>query len=80
MPIERVPVVHKFGIISHSQRLELQERLLKQSYLANLQSKKPTTKYVEFTTFNTILKKNHFPEPLTPELIYCRVPEGRGLH
>ncbi|ELT91335.1 hypothetical protein CAPTEDRAFT_201911 [Capitella teleta] len=33
MPIERIPIVHKFGIISHSQRLELQERLLKQSYL-----------------------------------------------
>ncbi|KAI0211151.1 transmembrane protein 232 [Lamellibrachia satsuma] len=33
MPILRVPVVHKFGIISHSQRVELQERLLKQTYL-----------------------------------------------
>ncbi|XP_064645198.1 uncharacterized protein LOC135498737 [Lineus longissimus] len=33
MPISRVPILHKFGIISHSQRLELQERLLKQSYL-----------------------------------------------
>ncbi|XP_078666491.1 uncharacterized protein LOC144908615 [Branchiostoma floridae x Branchiostoma belcheri] len=30
MPIHKVPVVHKFGIISHSQRLELQERLLRQ--------------------------------------------------
>ncbi|XP_074661362.1 transmembrane protein 232-like [Tubulanus polymorphus] len=37
MPITKVPIVHKFGIISHSQRLELQERLLKQSYLQSLQ-------------------------------------------
>lgn len=27
MPITRVPIVHRFGIISHSKRLELQERL-----------------------------------------------------
>ena len=33
MPIDKVAVIHKFGIISHTQRLELQERLLKQSYL-----------------------------------------------
>ena len=47
MPIERVPVVHKFGIISHSQRLQLQERLLKQSYLKSIQTKRPTaSKYV----------------------------------
>ena len=32
MPILRIPVVHKFGIISHSQRVELQKRLLKQTY------------------------------------------------
>uniref|UniRef100_H2ZA50 Uncharacterized protein n=1 Tax=Ciona savignyi TaxID=51511 RepID=H2ZA50_CIOSA len=32
MPILKVPVVHKFGIISHSQRLELQKRLLQQTY------------------------------------------------
>ncbi|XP_078488089.1 transmembrane protein 232-like [Ciona intestinalis] len=32
MPILKVPVVHKFGIISHSQRLELQQRLIRQSY------------------------------------------------
>ncbi|CAH1252143.1 TMEM232 [Branchiostoma lanceolatum] len=31
MPIHKVPIVHKFGIISHSQRVELQERLLRQS-------------------------------------------------
>lgn len=31
MPIEKVPVVHRFGIISHNQRLELQERLLKKA-------------------------------------------------
>lgn len=40
MPIEKVPIVHKFGIISHSQRLELQERILKQSYLETLASRK----------------------------------------
>eukprot|EP00794_Sanderia_malayensis_P005884 gene5884-6573_t len=27
MPIKNVPIIHRFGIISHSQRLELQERL-----------------------------------------------------
>ncbi|XP_064599002.1 uncharacterized protein LOC135465646 isoform X2 [Liolophura sinensis] len=32
MPVTKVPVVHKFGIISYSQRLQLQERLLKQSF------------------------------------------------
>ena len=31
MPIEKVPVVHRFGIISHNQRLELQERLLQKA-------------------------------------------------
>lgn len=40
MPITKVPIVHKFGIISHTQRLELQERLLKQSYLQTLKSQK----------------------------------------
>ncbi|KAK3085879.1 hypothetical protein FSP39_009975 [Pinctada imbricata] len=40
MPITKIPIVHKFGIISHSQRLELQERLLKQSYLQSVQSQK----------------------------------------
>ncbi|XP_067661343.1 transmembrane protein 232-like [Haliotis asinina] len=40
MPITKLPVVHKFGIISHSQRVELQERLLKQSYLQSIKSRK----------------------------------------
>lgn len=31
MPVERVPVVHKFGIISHTQRLTLEDRLAKKS-------------------------------------------------
>ena len=31
MPVERVPVVHKFGIISHTQRLALEDRLAKRS-------------------------------------------------
>lgn len=31
MPVERVPVVHKFGIISHTQRLALEDRLAKKS-------------------------------------------------
>ena len=31
MPVERVPVVHKFGIISHSQRLALEYRLARKS-------------------------------------------------
>ncbi|XP_065063821.1 transmembrane protein 232-like [Rhopilema esculentum] len=29
MPIKRVPVIHRFGIVSHSKRLELHERLAK---------------------------------------------------
>nr|XP_039248119.1 transmembrane protein 232-like [Styela clava] len=32
MPVLKIPIVHKFGIISHSQRLALQERLLRQNY------------------------------------------------
>ncbi|XP_060065301.1 transmembrane protein 232-like isoform X1 [Ylistrum balloti] len=40
MPITKIPISHKFGIISHSQRLELQERLLKQTYLQSVQSQK----------------------------------------
>lgn len=32
MPVLKIPIVHKFGIISHSQRLELQERLLQQTH------------------------------------------------
>ena len=39
MPIIRIPVVHKFGIISHSQRVELQRRLLKQTYSHAIQNK-----------------------------------------
>ncbi|XP_063953312.1 uncharacterized protein LOC129255534 isoform X1 [Lytechinus pictus] len=31
MPITKIPIIHKFGIISQSQRDELQERLLQQS-------------------------------------------------
>ncbi|XP_048772983.2 transmembrane protein 232-like isoform X2 [Ostrea edulis] len=44
MPITKIPIVHKFGIISHSQRLELQERLLKQSYLQSLHSQRALVK------------------------------------
>lgn len=32
MPITKIPVVHKFGIISHNQRLELQQRLIRKTY------------------------------------------------
>lgn len=32
MPVMKIPIVHKFGIISHSQRLALQDRLLRQNY------------------------------------------------
>ncbi|KAL5012806.1 hypothetical protein ScPMuIL_011357 [Solemya velum] len=43
MPIAKVPIIHKFGIISHSQRLELQERLLKQTYLQSLETQRGLT-------------------------------------
>ncbi|CAH1789866.1 unnamed protein product [Owenia fusiformis] len=43
MPIAKIPIVHKFGIISHSQRLELQERLLKQSYAQSATERKFST-------------------------------------
>ncbi|XP_059154117.1 transmembrane protein 232-like [Physella acuta] len=39
MPVTKLPVVHKFGIISSSQRVELQERLLKQTLLSNTENK-----------------------------------------
>lgn len=32
MPITKIPITHKFGIISQSQREELQSRLLQQKY------------------------------------------------
>jgi hypothetical protein len=32
MPVTKLPLIHKFGIISNSQRLQLQERLLQQQY------------------------------------------------
>ncbi|XP_072020546.1 uncharacterized protein [Amphiura filiformis] len=32
MPITKLPIVHKFGIISQTQREELQDRLIKQTY------------------------------------------------
>ncbi|XP_077867334.1 transmembrane protein 232-like [Saccoglossus kowalevskii] len=38
MPITRVPIVHKFGIISQSQREELQERLMKQAFKQGVSS------------------------------------------
>ncbi|KAF6037490.1 TMEM232 [Bugula neritina] len=31
MPLERVPIVHRFGIISHNQRVNLQERLFEKA-------------------------------------------------
>ncbi|KAK6975714.1 transmembrane protein 232 [Biomphalaria glabrata] len=43
MPFTKVPVVHKFGIISASQRLELQERLLKQTFLKSNVGKRAAT-------------------------------------
>ncbi|KAH9514003.1 hypothetical protein Btru_031945 [Bulinus truncatus] len=43
MPFKKVPIVHKFGIISASQRLELQERLLQQTYLRNNGGKKASS-------------------------------------
>ncbi|KAL3880654.1 hypothetical protein ACJMK2_032876 [Sinanodonta woodiana] len=52
MPITKIPVIHKFGIISHSQRQELQERLLKQSYFQSLKSQRvvvPTRNPFEVT-------------------------------
>ena len=33
MPINRVPVVHKFGIISRTQRADLEKRIAKKAYL-----------------------------------------------
>ena len=39
MPVIKLPVVHKFGIISHSQRLELQERLLREAYAKSVEGK-----------------------------------------
>lgn len=33
MPITRVPVVHKFGIISQTQRVDLEKRIVKKAYL-----------------------------------------------
>lgn len=35
MPVDRVPVVHKFGIISHTQRVALESRLAKKSLGTN---------------------------------------------
>ena len=31
MPVDKYPVVHHFGIISHNQRLDLQDRLIKKA-------------------------------------------------
>ncbi|CAL1541252.1 unnamed protein product [Lymnaea stagnalis] len=42
MPFTKVPVVHKFGIISSTQRIELQERLLRQTFHTSSNSKKAT--------------------------------------
>ena len=33
MPITRVPVVHKFGIISQTQRVELEKRIAKKALI-----------------------------------------------
>ncbi|CAG2209142.1 Transmembrane protein 232 [Mytilus edulis] len=57
MPITKIPIVHKFGIISHSQRLELQERLLKQSYLQSVESQK-------------VLQTSRNPLEVTEEFVY----------
>lgn len=43
MPIKKVPVVHKFGIISQSQRTELQKRLINKLYQENVKASKPST-------------------------------------
>lgn len=57
MPITKIPIVHKFGIISHSQRLELQERLLKQSYLQSVESQK-------------VVQTSRNPLEVTEEFVY----------
>lgn len=57
MPITKIPIIHKFGIISHSQRLELQERLLKQSYLQSVESQK-------------VLQTSRNPLEVTEEFVY----------
>ncbi|XP_052078654.1 transmembrane protein 232-like isoform X2 [Mytilus californianus] len=57
MPITKIPIVHKFGIISHSQRLELQERLLKQSYLQSVESQK-------------VIQTSRNPLEVTEEFVY----------
>lgn len=49
MPVVKIPIVHKFGIISHSQRIELQERLLRQNYDKEKAASKSTR-----STFNPL--------------------------
>lgn len=46
MPILKIPIVHKFGIISHSQRLELQERLLRQTYQKESERAAQATRHI----------------------------------
>ncbi|CAG5126547.1 unnamed protein product [Candidula unifasciata] len=42
MPITKIPVVHKFGIISSTQRLQLQERLHRKAFFDSNTGKKPS--------------------------------------
>ncbi|EDO26989.1 predicted protein, partial [Nematostella vectensis] len=44
MPIDKVPVVHKFGIISHSQRVSLEQRLEQKATVGNVPNTYARTK------------------------------------
>ena len=58
MPIKRVPVVHKFGIISQSQRIDLQQRLLEKLRKENIKTTKPTIQTRLISECNNILLQN----------------------
>ena len=52
MPINRVPIVHKFGIISQTQRVDLEHRIAKKAYLETRRKletqQPPEPRYLKF--------------------------------
>ncbi|XP_032239278.2 transmembrane protein 232 isoform X3 [Nematostella vectensis] len=58
MPIDKVPVVHKFGIISHSQRVSLEQRLEQKATVGNVPNTYARTKLLSEVSDDFVAKFN----------------------
>ncbi|PAA84093.1 hypothetical protein BOX15_Mlig020786g2 [Macrostomum lignano] len=78
MPLLHLPVVHKFGIISHSRRLELQERLLQAALLDGKEKEGFQSKKNPFEVTDAFIKKYNSAQSAT-EKTACEAEAQRLL-